>query len=401
MSYSVLHDKMTASFLLGACGDALGAPIEIFKLDTITKKYGEDGLQNLIASENNYGDEKNYPLGQITDDTTMAMTTAAGIILARPDQPQDFTQRLKHYLWQGYLNWGTYQEDDVTIQNMIKKKIDRHIIWPEPVSDFWNAMGAGRGTMACLMQDAPGSIESPLNYDCTIRGKNVKGPNKGCGGMMRVIPVGFLPGWSPERIFELGCKTAALTHGDQDAYVATGVIALYVHMATHDLTMKQILTETHTVLEQYRDHPLYSDGVMHAQNTLYYTAHEAETAPCDMLVMNALPASLDYNNAFLAIPVLAQTTYALYSMGLNDHVERQQIKDTLLLAINHGGDSDSVAAMVGNVMGTRYGCDILPYDWIEQLPQHKEIAQMADIFYNSLSSSPTQKPQPGQRPAPL
>ena len=88
-------DKSRASLILGAYGDALGAPVEFMKLDEITSKYGDSpneikGIQRL---DETYGKK-----GAITDDTQMALF-AAGVAgggeghLTRNFQSTNFSQQ--------------------------------------------------------------------------------------------------------------------------------------------------------------------------------------------------------------------------------------------------------------------------------------------------------------------
>ncbi|MEZ0225129.1 MAG: ADP-ribosylglycohydrolase family protein, partial [Alphaproteobacteria bacterium] len=302
----ISKDKIRGCFLLGACGDTLGAPLEGIKsLETIIAAHGAEGLKDIIAFDNAYGTGRNFPPGRITDDTTMTMTTAAAMLLAK--DVNDW-QELRGLLWQGYLNWGREQEDGAPLG----KNIDASIKWPENAKNFWFYCGAGAGTMAALMQDAPGTITEPVNYDCIIRGKQVKGPNPGCGGMMRVAPLALMD-LPAEKIFELGCDSAALTHGHPEAFVATGAVALLTHYAAQDMDMAEAVRNTSDLLEKYRGNPDYATGVDACVTALELAAQRAAEEPSDLHVMDRLPRELGYTNAFLAVPVLAHTAYALLS----------------------------------------------------------------------------------------
>lgn len=59
----------------GAVGDALGWPVEFLKLNEIRKKYGDEGITNLIAGKNSKA--------EITDDTQMTLFTAEGLLRAQ------------------------------------------------------------------------------------------------------------------------------------------------------------------------------------------------------------------------------------------------------------------------------------------------------------------------------
>ena len=359
--------RIEKCFLLGACGDALGAPIEgVRSLARIRELYGEGGLADIIEGQDFWEDEVGeLPRGRVTDDTTMAMTTAAALVLAcretAPDDPA-FAETMRRFLWQGYLAWGSCQAGG----EGLAAKIDTNIEWPPLVRKFWFRCGAGRGTIAALMEDAPGSVAKPLAYKRTVRGREVSGPNPGCGGMMRVAPVAFLPGLSPERIFELGCESAAVTHGNQTAFVATGAVALFIHFAAKG---EGWLAGARNVLASFSENPLYAQGVSQCLALMDTAEKRFAQTPHSLDAMDALPAEAGAKNAFLAGPVLAQVVYALLC-------GERGAKHALVVAANHSGDSDSVAAIVGNVLGA--GDAEVPQEWADVIIQRPEILAMAE-----------------------
>lgn len=358
-------DKIKGCFLLGACGDALGAPIELMKnLNDIINKYGEEGLTDLIPFKNAYGNGIDYPAGRLTDDTTMTMATASAMIKAgRLD-----IDNLRPLLRQAWLNWCVVQDDAAELQ----QKIDPAIEWDTNDKTFWFKCGAGRGTIAALLQDTWGTVAEPLNYDCVIRGQQTTGPNLGCGGMMRVAPLALLD-LDAKTIFELACESAAMTHGSPEAYAATGATALLIHFAAKDMDMKDAVAKTIETMQAYAENPLYKDGVAISLKAVKHAQSRAADEPHLYRTIDALPAELGYTNAFLATPVLAQTAYALLSAPA-----AKDAKAALCLAANHSGDSDSVAAIVGNVLGAHHGAAAVPKEYLDVLIQKDDIVKMAE-----------------------
>jgi ADP-ribosylglycohydrolase len=51
--------------------------------------------------------------------------------------------------------------------------------------------------------------------------------------------------------------------------------------------------------------------------------------------------------------------------------------EALLLAVNHGGDSDSTGAIAGNLLGAHYGASALRADWRERVELADVITEMA------------------------
>ena len=143
----------------------------IKSLETIIAAHGDKGLSDIIEFKNAYGSGKDFPPGRITDDTTMTMTTAAAMLLAK--DVNDW-QELRGLLWQGYLNWGQHQEDGAPLA----AKIDATIEWPEGTDKFWFYCSAGRGTIAALMQDKPGTSPSLSITTALSAGRRQRAPTR-------------------------------------------------------------------------------------------------------------------------------------------------------------------------------------------------------------------------------
>jgi ADP-ribosylglycohydrolase len=362
-----INDRIRGAFLLCACGDALGAPVEHLRtLDSIRAAHGHGhgGIQDIIAYHTVFDGGRFRPAGSITDDTAMTMTVAAAIgVAATSGNPR---RDLPALLWQGFINWGQHQDGG----GDMAKKIDKNILWPDAVRAFWHDTGAGRGTIAALLQDKPGSVAAPQQFDMTLRGQRVTSPNRGCGGMMRAGPLGLLP-LSPEEIFEIACESAAITNGDPAAYCASGAVALYTHFA---LGVSQdnadIVTQTQAVLSKYAHKEPYAAGVAACLRVIDIAARAGTCVKAEEI--DALPAVCGFKNPFTALPVLAQVTSAVLQAPVASDVRR-----AMILAVNHCGDSDSVGAITGHILGARHGISAVPQDWVRCLPLADDVQEMA------------------------
>jgi ADP-ribosylglycohydrolase len=93
--------------------------------------------------------------------------------------------------------------------------------------------------------------------------------------------------------------------------------------------------------------------------------------------MDDLPAQHVADNYFRATPVFMQVVYALGAAAQHG----LGVKETLALAVNHRGDSDSVAAIVGNVLGAAVGEPGLPKDWLSQLQMKQQLRQLGQLIF--------------------
>lgn len=86
------------------------------------------------------------------------------------------------------------------------------------------------------MNGEAGTIGSPLNN------------SKGCGGIMRVAPIGlYFEGkdYTVEEIDMIGAETAALTHGHELGYIPAAALVHIIHLVSHnpDITLLQAVTD--------------------------------------------------------------------------------------------------------------------------------------------------------------
>ena len=49
------------------------------------------------------------------------------------------------------------------------------------------------------------------------------------------------------------------------------------------------------------------------------------------------------------------------------------LEDSIIMAVNEGGDADTIAAITGGITGAIFGYENIPKRWIEQLSQDTKI----------------------------
>lgn len=352
MNVRQYESRLLGCLLGGAIGDAFGAPVEtLFSLDKIREEYGPKGIQTFAPYQNHSEEIAQSGIGAVTDDTTMCITTLAAMLMAKGDR-----KSVHSYAWQGYLNWGQHQQDGEGLSAFI----DPAIVWDSDIKPFWFRCGAGRGTIGALQAGYAGTREKPVVYDAVIRGKRVQSPNDGCGGMMRVAPLAFLRTETDK--FLLGMENAAITHGTANAQLATGAICQMVESSLMGMNLHAAFNRMMLRLNQ---EPTATEAFA-ACNQAWQAAQNSYSAEA----IDALPRAIGAKNKFLALPVLAQTLYVLSAA----HHHGLDFKTMIQLAANHSGDSDSVAAIVGNIAGTQMGAGKLPYDWVRPIQLRSEIA---------------------------
>lgn len=331
----------------GAAGDALGAPVEFMSMGQITRTFGTDGIQEYVPA---FG-----KLGAITDDTQMTLFTAEGVlrawVAALEHQPKTIsgqislsyqrwlhTQRLQHSLHDHYLNG-----------------------WLITHSELFARRAPGNTCLSGLQ-----SMRSPDDV--------ANNESKGCGGVMRVAPVGMYcatllnsSGTDRDRLtndaFELGCQSAAITHGHRTGQLASGAFAAIIMQL---LTGADLESAIKTALRELAEKP------GHEETT------EAIKAACCLAAErpNDDAALEQLGGGWIAEEALAIALYCALSAA--------DFRSGVVLAVNHGGDSDSTGSMAGQLLGAMYGAKAIPQSWMLPLELRAVIETMADdlaLFY--------------------
>ncbi len=156
----------SACLVGGVSEDALGAPIEFQTLAEIRQRYGAQGVTAFVAGP--------WPAGTTTDDTQMALFTAEGTIRAQMRPIHKEIVKSTSVVRSAYLRWLMTQG-------------------VEPSLDLHDGM---RGILLSIpelhAQRAPGNTcLSALQSMTQVTCRAATTSSKGCGGVMRVAPVGL------------------------------------------------------------------------------------------------------------------------------------------------------------------------------------------------------------------
>jgi ADP-ribosyl-[dinitrogen reductase] hydrolase len=312
----------------GASGDALGAPLEFFRLAEIRRRFGPDGLKDYAPA---YG-----RLGAITDDTQMTLFTAEGLLQALGDDHGAGSEgAIVETVHRAYLRWLYTQGVPWDRRRMGEREgLVEH-------RELHSRRGPGSTCLGALEASLESGQPSPI------------AESKGCGGVMRIAPVGLVLPASP---FAMGCQLAALTHGHPSGYLPAGFMAQVIA----DLVKGEDLGEAiDQCMERLADEEGHEETTAALQRALELarggkgTAEEVEQIGGGWMGHEALAIAL-----FCALKAES------YSHGV-------------LLAVNHGGDSDSTGSITGNFLGLIYGIEVIPSCWVEQLELREVIEKAA------------------------
>jgi ADP-ribosyl-[dinitrogen reductase] hydrolase len=334
-----MASRFRGCLLGGAVGDALGAAVEFMDIDAIHKAFGPAGITDFAPA---YG-----RVGAITDDTQMTLFTAEGFlrgyvrVVLKGIGPA-FDSVTRH----AYLRWLHTQGYPVSFM--------------EPGPDGWLM------TLPDLFhRRAPGNTcLSALSAKHDHFGVPAQNQSKGCGGVMRVAPIGLFAARlsmkfeDPRQIaFDWAVEAAALTHGHPTGQLAAGVFAAIIFDLASGQQPQEALNAARRILETK-------------------TGHVETLAAMDAAEDLAAGDSNDPDNlrrlgeGWVAEEALALSIYCM--------LRARNFEDGVTMAVNITGDSDSTGSMTGNLLGALYGVHEIPERWASKVELREPILEIAD-----------------------
>ena len=327
------RDRIRGCLLGGAVGDALGAPIEFESLDEIRARFGAEGLLEPAPA---FG-----RVGAITDDTQMTLFTAEGLILAARDPAFASRSGMVRSVHRAYLRWLRTQGEHSTHPTF--ERTDEG--WLLDVEALHSCRAPGNTCLSALRAPRMGSAEQPLNH------------SKGCGGVMRVAPVGLARAVGDP--FAAGCEIAAITHGHPSGFLAAGFQALAIREAAAGTPLRAACQEA---MEELRRHPAHEECAAAIERAISLSEEKRGAAS---------PEDVEsFGGGWVAEEALA--------IGIFCALAAPDLESALRLAVNHGGDSDSTGAIAGNLLGASLGEAEIPVGWLGVLELREEIARLAE-----------------------
>ena len=313
----------------GAIGDALGAGIEFLTLDEIREQFGPDGVTDLVPA---FG-----RIGAITDDTQMTLFTAEGLIRAQSRWAAKGICHWPTVVYHAYVRWLNTQ--GFGTESRFQPPYNGWLIGLPPLHA---RRAPGITCVNALSGPRFGTIEEPLNS------------SKGCGGVMRVAPVGLFV----RDPFRCGCECAAITHGHPTGYLAAGAFSLIIARVAEGREIERAVAEA---IETLREHSGHEETVA-ALDAALRAAEQQEPSAATVETLG---------RGWVAEEALAIAVYSALA------AERDFVRG-VLLAVNHSGDSDSTSAIAGNLLGAQLGEAAIPERWLDALELREEIVALAD-----------------------
>lgn len=337
-------NKFKSCLIGGAAGDALGYAVEFLSASQIFNKYGENGITQYDLSGGK---------ALISDDTQMTLFTATGLLIG-------MTRRIfggyPHYIRLSYGDWYKTQTN--------KYPLDEDLYsWLVNIPEMFSRRAPGNTCLSALAAGGNGTFEEPLN------------DSKGCGGVMRVAPIGLYFCDKNNKIEEadiIGAEAAVLTHGHELGYIpAAMLVHIILRICQNGDSIKEAVEDAVRVM------PEIFPKAKHMNDLLNLIKKAVELSKKDIGDFNAIKRLGEgwTGEEALAIAVYCALKYP------------RDFEKGIIAAVNHGGDSDSTGAIAGNILGASMGYDAIPKKFIDNLELKDVILEVAEDLYNDCKIS--------------
>lgn len=351
MNKEKISDRIRGCLIGGAAGDALGYPVEFDKLRTIKKEYGDNGITG-------YTIDFETGTAIVSDDTQMTLFTAEGILSAMRDgvlTPGD--KKLYRYVHNAYVDWYETQ-GRILGKRPLKNPPENKLM---EIIDLYKLRAPG---ITCT--NALGSIKSRSLY------KPIN-DSKGCGGIMRVAPVGLLyPSASLEEIVEMAAELSAITHGHPLGCFPSGIFAAIVYQVVWS-------NEENTLDDMI-------DKAVTAARSLYGKSDYWEEL--ESLIDKAISFAGNDRDDERNLKELGEGWVAEETLAVALYCALRYEDDFsagIIAAVNHDGDSDSTGAVAGNILGALNGYNNLDSKWKDLLQFKNLLLRYAEYCMQIIS----------------
>ena len=332
-------DKFRGCLIGGAAGDALGYAVEFLSEPYLFGRYGNRGITEYELSGG---------LARFSDDTQMTMLTANGLLNAVTQNPShDYIGGIKT----AYQQW-------LKTQNSSYSGAGNQSCWIMNVPGIYAFRGPGNTCLSAIAAGCNGTVEHPIN------------DSKGCGGVMRVAPIGLYfdeAKMEPEAVDRLGAEAAALTHGHEMGYIPAAMQVHIIRLLSHndEITLKEAVLSSMAAMERLFPK---SEQLPKFLSLIGKAIELAESRTLSLLAIHQLGEGWCGDEA-LAIAIYCALKF------------QNDFDKAIRAAVNHGGDSDSTGAITGNILGAYLGLPGIPMKYTEHLELLDVLTELADDLY--------------------
>ncbi len=332
-----VKDCIRGCLMAGAAGDALGYPVEFMSSVEIRSHYGPRGITGFELDGNGKA--------LVSDDTQMSLFTANGLLmgLTRAEM-RGIGMAPEKYVKYAYTDWYYTQTGKLRADESPERS---SYTWLRNLPELAHRRAPG---VTCL--DACARL---------LRNDQPQNDSKGCGGIMRVAPMGLLNaayrakgsggGYEAERLAEAGAEIARCTHLHPLGFLPAALLVLLIDRLV-PLSPDEVKAEIGVLIEEGLAVMMAMEGKKYANEKealKKLTQKAVELAASDVADQKAIRE--------LGEGWTGEEAWAVSLFCALRHID--SVKEAVIAAVNHDGDSDSTGSITGNIMGAIHGYEAI------------------------------------------
>ena len=363
-----VKDCIRGSLMAGAAGDALGYPVEFMSRNSILVQYGDKGITKFELDR--------CGKALVSDDTQMTLFTANGMLMGLTrGYMRGIGGEPENYVDGAYIDWYYTQTGK---KKSVFGDMDFHYTWLRDLPELAYRRAPGTTCMSAC--------------ECLLEDERPKNNSKGCGGIMRVAPMGLLDAayqvkndrglYPTKRLAEAGAMIAKTTHLHPLGYLSAALMTLLISRIV-PLSPDEVKASIYQIVQDGLDVMMEMEDDKHLDDKEYLrelTRKAVELATSDVPDTEAI---LQLGEGWTAEEAWAISLYSALR-----HID--SMKEAIIAAVNHDGDSDSTGSITGNIMGAIYGYEAIKQERLfcpdgkrfeDTIELHNIILALADDLY--------------------
>lgn len=341
-------EKFRGAIIGASCGDALGYPLQNLSVARIKHRFGPFGLRTLV------GDPKNGKKAPVSDNTQTLLATIDGILWADAKKLD-----IIEGIYRSYMRWYYSQTGEEPRRGqktwMRRQSHEREFCLVR--EKFMHARrNPEEGLLGAFSKDGRGSTKNKVN------------DSKGSASLARAVPIGLTFAGDGKMAFDTAVKAAALSHSNPIAYYSSGALACIIACLAEGMSFPKSLDYAESILtKMHKTDPILS--LMSAAR------QQADNRPAGKTgVWDHIDSIASFGDGTNAEEALAIAIYC--SIAVDDPLE------AVIISANHGGKSNTTAAITGAIEGVRFGDTFIPGYWTDVIEGKEAISFLTDkLFY--------------------
>lgn len=355
-------DSIRAALRGLALGDALGYPLELLSQQEITEAYPFD--------QEDFAREVLAPGATVSDDTQLSLYLLDALNEVLEWNNAGSAADELACMWLALLRW--YRTTGNPLPENAPYSLDREI---DSYAELKHLRGPGKATLRAL---ASGEMQ--------MMEKNINPKALGTGALVRSLVLGFLPVEDAATVVGLASRSAALTHGHPEAIVSACAAALLMRASLGARGGgAPLASAVDSVIAWLETLPVPSLPEPTGHTLAALKAARAASSKLKGFPLDQASLKEHFGeNGWLAPAVLGQAV-AVALAWEQDGAE--SALGALAAASAVDGDSDSVAAITGALLGAAYGSEVLPGHLVEKIDLLPVIAHVEENWLKQLGIS--------------